>query len=228
MAGHVYVDGALSTLTAAIDDAVTSVAVANGALFGSTYPVIVTIWDRATYPNPNDDAGRERVAITNRSGNTLTVTRGYAGTTAQSHANGETVAVLLGAYELNDLETRVAAALPLAGGTLTGDVTLTDGEHIVLGTTSGSKLGTAAAQKLGLWGVTPVVQPAAAGQAAVTLSTADGAIGALTISDPPTQAEVTALRNACETLADDVIAVNVLATALRAALVAAGAIKGSA
>ncbi|MDE2101004.1 MAG: hypothetical protein KGL39_27405 [Patescibacteria group bacterium] len=44
-------------------------------------------------------------------------------------------------------------SLPLAGGTLT------DGANIALGSTTGTKLGTASTQKLGFFGATPVVQP---------------------------------------------------------------------
>ena len=82
--------------------------------------------------------------------------------------------------------------------------------------------------KIGFYGVTPVTQPAGANQAAVTLGNTDGAIGGLTISDPPTQAEVQALRDACEELADDVRALAALVHAMRAALVAVGVLKGSA
>lgn len=38
---------------------------------------------------------------------------------------------------------------------------LLDGKNAQLGRTTGTKLGTAPDQKLGFWGVTPVVQPAA-------------------------------------------------------------------
>jgi len=86
----------------------------------------------------------------------------------------------------------------------------------------------ATAGKIGFWGVAPVVQPAGAGQAAVTLGNSDGEIGGLTISDPPTQAEVQALRDACEELADDVRALSTLVHALRTALVNSGLIKGGA
>jgi hypothetical protein len=82
--------------------------------------------------------------------------------------------------------------------------------------------------KIGFYGVTPVTQPAGASQAAVTLGNADGEIGGLTISDPPTQAEVQALRDACEELADDVRALAALVHALRGALVAVGVVKGGA
>ena len=89
----------------------------------------------------------------------------------------------------------------------------------IIGTTGG---------KIGFYGVTPVTQPAGADQAAVTLGNTDGEIAGLGISDPPTQAEVQALRDACEELADDVRALAALVHALRGALVAVGVIKGGA
>jgi hypothetical protein len=82
--------------------------------------------------------------------------------------------------------------------------------------------------KVGFYGAAPVVQPYGADQAAVTLGNADGEIGGLTISDPPTQAEVQALRDECEELADDVRALSTLVHALRAALVTQGILKGGA
>jgi hypothetical protein len=69
-------------------------------------------------------------------------------------------------------------------------------------------------------------QLAGADQAAVTLGNTDGEIGGLTISYPPTQAEVQALRDKCEELADDVRNLSTLIHALRTALVSVGAIKG--
>jgi hypothetical protein len=82
--------------------------------------------------------------------------------------------------------------------------------------------------KIGFYGVTPVTQPAGANQAAVTLGNTDGAIGGLTISDPPTQVEIQALRDKCEELGDDVRALTALVHALRGALVAVGVVKGMA
>jgi len=77
------------------------------------------------------------------------------------------------------------------------------------------------------YGVTPVVQPSGADQAAVTLGNVDGEIGGVIISDPPTQTEVQALRDKCEELADDVRALSALVHALREALVGVGVVKGS-
>jgi hypothetical protein len=90
------------------------------------------------------------------------------------------------------------------------------------------KVGASASSKIGFWGATPVVQPSGAGQTAVTLGNTDGAIGGLTISDPPTQTEVQALRDKCEELADDVRALSTLVHALRGALVVVGVVKGGA
>ena len=56
----------------------------------------------------------------------------------------------------------------------------------------------------------------------------DGEIAGLTISDPPTQAEVQALRDKCEDLADDVRSISILIHSLRIVLVAEGLVKGAA
>lgn len=56
-------------------------------------------------------------------------------------------------------------AMPLAGGTFSGDVTMGDGINVVLDSTTGTKIGTASTQKLGFFDAAPVVrqsQPAAA------------------------------------------------------------------
>lgn len=105
-------------------------------------------------------------------------------------------------------------------------LTLLDGANIALGTGAGTKLGTAANQKLGLFGVTPIVQPSGSDQQAVTLENVENAIGGLTFSDPPTQAELQALSSACETLAADVRALSGLIHALRTAGISLGTWKG--
>ena len=60
----------------------------------------------------------------------------------------------------------------------------------------------------------------------MTLGNTDGEISGLTISNPPTQAEVQALRDKCEELADDVRALSTLIHALRTALVGAAGGQG--
>jgi len=60
-----------------------------------------------------------------------------------------------------------------------GDITMLDAKNIAVNTTTGTKIGTATNQKLGFFNATPVVQQAFTA-----------------VSDPPTQAEVTAIRDA--------------------------------
>jgi hypothetical protein len=90
-----------------------------------------------------------------------------------------------------------------------------------------SVIGTAGG-KVGFWGLAPTTQPSGAGQAAAALANFDGAIGGLTISDPPTQFEIQGLRDKCEELPDDVRALSTLVHSLRTALVTSGMIKGAA
>lgn len=66
-----------------------------------------------------------------------------------------------------------ASPLDLNGGALTttgnsalGQITIADAKDVILNTTTGTKIGTAVTQKLGFFNATPVVQPAAAAQAA--------------------------------------------------------------
>lgn len=62
--------------------------------------------------------------------------------------------------------------LDLSGGALAcGNVTLADAKDIAVGTTTGTKIGTATAQKLGFWNAAPAVQPAAIANLTVTAST---------------------------------------------------------
>ena len=44
----------------------------------------------------------------------------------------------------------------------TAGITMGEGENIIAGTTTGTKIGTAASQKLGFYGATPVIQRAKA------------------------------------------------------------------
>lgn len=87
------------------------------------------------------------------------------------------------------------------------DDTLAEGVDWALGTTTGTKLGTAAAQKLAFHGATPVIQRAGAAQAAVSTATA-----------------TLASYGFAEEQANAIVA---LVNEIRAALVEKGLIKGS-
>jgi len=53
-------------------------------------------------------------------------------------------------------------AFTITGGwTFNSDITISDTKNIILNATTGTKIGTAASQKIGFWNATPVAQPAA-------------------------------------------------------------------
>lgn len=130
--------------------------------------------------------------------------------------------------------------LPLAGGTLTGNLTLTDAVNAVAGTSTGSKIGTATTQKIGFWNATPIVQPSGSGQATVsqtgaaltdsTTGTPGSTIadGTATYSQSITNNNNASLMREIGRNRTDIANLITLAHAMRTALVNAGLIKGSA
>lgn len=82
-----------------------------------------------------------------------------------------------------------------------GDLLLTDGANFQLGSTTGSKLGFGATQKLGFWGVTPIVRPT--GWAAATNTKLRTTFDTTTVTLPNLAARVGALM-------DDLIAMGLI------------------
>lgn len=162
----------------------------------------------------------------------LSDTPGKISTTPGTNEQVIGVAIRADEYllDVNSLYGYAAAAIdamPLGGGTFSGDVTMGSGVNIITNTTTGTKIGVASDQKVGFFGKTAVVQPANAAQAAVSVANEDGDIGNLTFTTP-TQGEVEALRDKCEILADDVRAIGALLNQLRGDLVTLGLVKGEA
>lgn len=100
-----------------------------------------------------------------------------------------------------------------------GNITPKDGANLVLGTTTGTKIGTATSQKLGFWNATPIIQPASANQAAITDST--GGTASFTLVDV---GAVFSQGN----INDNFATLNRQVNAIRDALVNSGIIKGAA
>jgi hypothetical protein len=99
-------------------------------------------------------------------------------------------------------------------------LSLTDGSDIVLGTTTGTKIGTAASQKLGFYNVTPAVQPAHTNQAAVATT-------AITTASTTTTPAGYATTTQADNLAAIVAATRTLINQVRSDLVTIGLLKGS-
>ena len=78
----------------------------------------------------------------------------------------------------------------------TGDFTYFDGGNFIIGTTTGTKIGTSTSQKIGFWNATPIVQPTTAVGAATFVGGAGTAITSTDTFDGYTlQQIVKALRN---------------------------------
>jgi len=88
-------------------------------------------------------------------------------------------------------------------------------------TDDGYKIGEAVTDKIGLYGVTPVVQPSGAAQAEVTATSTNGTAAAASASLANLAAEA-------EKIGDDARAAIVLLNKLRTDLIALGIIKGAA
>ena len=95
-----------------------------------------------------------------------------------------------------------------------------DGTEWTVGTTTGLQIGTAGTQKLGFWGVTPVVWPAGANQAAITDSTGGSASFTLAATTATNSSDQSGPIN------NNFASINRQLAAIRTALVASGVIKG--
>jgi len=102
-------NNAESSLNGAVTAAATSWIVNSGAVFPSTYPYNLT-------------CNNEIVQVTNRSSNTLTVTRAQEGTSAATHSDGAQVYLNITAKAISDLNTAVNTVEGIA---TSGEVRLT-------------------------------------------------------------------------------------------------------
>ncbi len=109
--------------------------------------------------------------------------------------------------------------------TFSADVTLENSGNLVLGTGAGTKIGTGVSQKLGFWNKTPVVQPAAALQAALTNSTGGSQNGTLQNVDSGGAGTGDSSASAVN---DNFTDIHALLNEIRTALVNVGIMKGSA
>lgn len=94
------------------------------------------------------------VESANGAGGTLTVNMGVA--SAQGISTG---------FSDSEVATAVAGL-----GTISGNLTLADGDNLIIGTSTGTKIGTATGQKIAFYNATPVVQQLATADLGTALS----------------------------------------------------------
>lgn len=76
----------------------------------------------------------------------------------------------------NSANTAVLSFASTKDATFSGSVTMTDAKNLIVGSTTGTKIGTATSQKLGFWNATPVVQPTTAVTAAAFVANTSGIV----------------------------------------------------
>jgi hypothetical protein len=134
---------------------------------------------------------------------------------------------------LTGTSVTLSGSLVATGGATLNGLTMTDTTNISFGTSGGTIIGTTTSQKMGLWLTTPIIQPAAALQAAITNSTGgsqDGTLAAcasvgVDVVLAASQADVNARMVTINNNFTDVFA---LLDAMRTAMVAFGSMKGAA
>jgi hypothetical protein len=199
-----YLDGvtsAIQTQLNAKQDSSGTAAAAKAAAVSDT------ITDGVTDVAPSQNAVFDALALKQDASGTAAAAKAAA--VADSIADGVTDV----APSQNAVFDALALKLSLAGGTLD------EAANIALGTTTGSKIGTSASQKLGFYNATPIVQPASANQAALTNSTGgsyDGTLAAVSGTGDDA------------TINNNLTDIHTLLNEIRTALVDAGLIKGSA
>jgi hypothetical protein len=152
-------------------------------------------------------------AITVASANLVDGTIVNADVSASAAIAGTKIAPDFGSQNIVTTGTLGAGATTLSAALTLGN------NNIVSGTGAGTKIGTSASQKLGFFDKTPVVQPAAANQAALTNSTggtADGTLAAVSGTGDDTD------------INNNFTELHTLLTEIRTALVNLGLIKGAA
>jgi hypothetical protein len=143
-----------------------------------------------------DTSGNAATATKLDSSRTFEVTGDVTGTVSSDLTSGASIATSIASGVIVDADVNASAAIagtkinPDFGSqtVTTAGVDLADAGDITVGTTTGTKIGTATTQKLGFYNATPVVQPAAVADITTTatagsLPTPDGSV---TIADATT------------------------------------------
>ena len=101
----------------------------------------------------------------------------YIGDTSRASGNGVVNEIVIGCDAIGGGSNTVTLGNTSTANTfIGGNLRLADAASIVIGTTTGTKIGTAASQKLSLWGKTPIVQPATGGSSATVASPGAGSV----------------------------------------------------
>ena len=136
MAALQFKNGAKSTVAndpLASGGTTLNVAAGQGARFPAVGDFLITIWDKATYPDPSDDSNMEIVRATARSTDAITITRAREGTTGVEHALGSAAEMLITAGTHDEMLQSIKDSVSVSDTDQTHSVaTDIDGSSITL------------------------------------------------------------------------------------------------
>lgn len=132
------------TVSIGYDASATSIILStgDGAKLPSTFSYNLVWWDSTVYSDPTDDPNVEIVRVTNRSGDTLTVTRAQEGTsTTTKNTTDSTYLMILTPTKkmLDDIDTQHAKLLGRSGGQTINGGTASGDDLTLNSTTNGTK-----------------------------------------------------------------------------------------
>jgi hypothetical protein len=136
-----------TTITSGITSSSTTVTVAGTTGYPTSYPFVLAL--------DYNTAAEELVTVTGVSGLTLTITRGYNGTTAVGHNAGAVVRHVITAQDLTDAQTHYGTALSAGAHGVTGALAT------FLGTSSSANLAALVSDETGsgslVFGTAPTI-----------------------------------------------------------------------
>ncbi len=104
----------------------------------------------------------------------------YIGASCRGYNDSDSNSIVIGYQAIGEganttvIGNSSTTAAHIYGAVTVGGLVIDDAKNIVLNTTTGTKIGTATSQKLGLWNATPVVQPTTAVTAAAFTANSSG------------------------------------------------------
>lgn len=120
-------------------------------------------------------AGKDRQTGAVGSRNTASTSCIYIGNETKAFTATDTNAIVIGNQALsNGSNTTVIGNSSTTNAYINGNINIFDGKNIVFDSGTGTQIGTAASQKLAIWGKTPIVQPTTAGGSATVVSPGAG------------------------------------------------------
>src|SRR5665213_847209 len=120
----------ISTLASALAVGATILSVISSSTFPPSGKFMVTVWNKAVYPNPSTDPGMEMIMVTAVNKNILTISKGQEGTIDSAHIAGSNVEALITPSMLAEISARINA--PYNSVTVKANYSVLSSDYLIL------------------------------------------------------------------------------------------------